>query len=52
MNFTLMQNTCFFSNIDRNLGPQISIDFFDNSFKQIKLIELIRQISTGILIVI
>ena len=28
------------------------IDFFDNSIKQIELIELIRQISTGTLIVI
>ena len=28
------------------------IDFFDNSFKQIELIELIRQISTEALIVI
>ena len=29
-----------------------SIDFFENSFEQIKLIELIRQISTETLIVI
>ena len=39
------------TNVDVPYVPWNTVDFFNDSFKQIELIELIRQISTETLIV-